>query len=66
MLLPFTSFPVDAGLEIPAVGLHAGSGMETPSRAFQSQMFAVLRSEAACKVIGPKAGMQELPVEMNL
>lgn len=51
---------VHSALEIPA-----GSGMETPSRAFQSQILAVLRSEAACKVIGPKAGMQELPVQMN-
>lgn len=59
-------FHVPAGLEIPAVGLRAGSGMETPSRAFQSQMLAVLRGEAACKVISPKAGRQELPVQMNL
>lgn len=55
---------VHAGLEIPAVGLHAGLGME-PSRAFQSQI-VVLRSEAACKVIGWKAGMQKFPVQMNL
>lgn len=56
---------VHAGLEIPAVGLHAGSGMGTPP-AFQSQMFAVLRSEDAYVVIGPKAEMQELPLQMNL